>query len=216
MQYTEAVEDYIKTIFSLGGPEGKVNTGVLAEKLNVQQASVTGMLKKLAALDLVDYQPYYGVSLTASGKDIALEIVRHHRLIETYLAKALGVPWDQLHHEAEKWEHVLSEELEQRMDAMLGYPKYDPHGAPIPTASLDLEERKIHCLWDAEPGTHTVAQVDDEDPALLRYVGELGLYPETEFTLISRNPFDGPLTLELGLGIRTVGQKVAAAIWLYS
>src|SRR3990172_692831 len=129
---TQAVEDYLKAIYELQAGQKQVSTTALSERLAVAPASVTGMVKKLAALKLVDHQPYQGVTLKPAGEKIALEVVRHHRLVESYLSEALGVPWDQVHAEADKWEHVLSEDMEDRIDALLGHPTTDPHGAPIP------------------------------------------------------------------------------------
>src|SRR5437867_7774832 len=130
--HTESVQNYLKTIYELQHEQGRVATTLLADRLGVAPASVTGMIKKLAGMHLVTHEPYQGVVLTEAGERIALEVIRHHRLIERYLAEALGVPWDEVHEEAEKWEHVLSEEMEERIDAMLGHPTTDPHGTPIP------------------------------------------------------------------------------------
>src|SRR5918912_2318913 len=135
---TQAVEDYLKTIYEIQREQGKVATTVLAERLGIAPASVTGMVKKLAGLHLVAHEPYQGVVLTEAGEKIALEVIRHHRLIERYLAEALAVPWDKVHEEAEKWEHVLSEDMEDRIDALLGHPTTDPHGAPIPARNGTL------------------------------------------------------------------------------
>ncbi|HEX8386359.1 MAG TPA: metal-dependent transcriptional regulator [Rubricoccaceae bacterium] len=184
--HTQAVEDYLKAVYDLGvGPEpGRVTTSALAERLGVAAASVTGMVKKLAAGGLVEHVPYGGVVLTDAGRRIAVETIRHHRLVETYLHAALGVPWDRLHDEAEAWEHVLSEDLEARIDAALGFPTVDPHGAPIPTPDLVLPERDALPLARLDAGqTATVAEVSDHDAGLLRHVGEAGLYPGTRFAV---------------------------------
>ncbi|WP_412060232.1 metal-dependent transcriptional regulator [Rubrivirga sp. IMCC45206] len=179
-----AVEDYLKAIYALGRSGDAVPTSALAERLGVAPASVTGMLKKLAASGLVAHEKYQGATLTEAGRLVAVETIRHHRLVETYLHRALGVPWDQLHAEAEALEHVLSEDLEARMDAALGHPTHDPHGSPIPTPDLVLSERDLLPLARLDPGlTATVARVSDHDPALLRAVGAAGLYPGTRFRL---------------------------------
>ncbi|MEM0962672.1 MAG: metal-dependent transcriptional regulator [Bacteroidota bacterium] len=179
-----AAEDYLKTIYALGRTGEAVSTSALAERLGVAPASVTGMLKKLAASGLVAHEKYQGARLTDPGRLVAVETIRHHRLIETYLHQALGVPWDRLHDEAEAWEHVLSEDLEARMDAALGHPTHDPHGDPIPTPELELDERDLLPLARLDAGqTATVARVSDHDAALLRDIGAAGLYPGTRFRL---------------------------------
>ena len=177
---TRAIEDYLKAIYTLARSGDAVATGALAERLDVSPASATGMVKKLAALRLVEHAPYAGARLTEAGRRIAVETIRHHRLVETYLHQALGVPWDRLHAEAEAWEHVLSEDLEARMDAALGHPTTDPHGAPIPTPDLVLEEPRLVPLAGLPAGTETVVvRVSDADAARLRLLGAAGLYPGT-------------------------------------
>ena len=181
-----AVEDYLKTIYALARTGEAATTSALAERLEVAPASVTGMLKKLALAGLVVHEKYQGAHLTEAGRLVAVETIRHHRLVETYLHQALGVPWDRLHDEAEAWEHVLSEDLESRMDAALGHPTHDPHGDPIPTPDLVLDERDLLPLARLEPGSRaTVARVSDHDSALLREVGDAGLYPGTRLRLES-------------------------------
>ncbi|MBI3943451.1 MAG: metal-dependent transcriptional regulator [Chloroflexi bacterium] len=212
---TQAVEDYLKAIYELQSVEGKVATTTLAEHLNVAPASVTGMVKKLASMHLVAHEPYQGVSLTDAGLKIALEVIRHHRLIELYLAEALRVPWDQVHEEADKWEHVLSEEMEDRIDAMLGHPTTDPHGAPIPTRSGVIVRPSGERLADMEPGQKaTIAEVSDHDPALLRYLGGLGLYPQIELSVVDSAPFDGPITVRIGKTEHALGREVAGYIYV--
>lgn len=213
--HTKAVEDYLKTIYDLSRVEAAVTTSALAERLDVTAASVTGMVKKLAGMNLVTHEPYRGVALTHAGERIALEVIRHHRLIETYLHEALGVPWDRVHAEAERIEHVLSEDLEARMDAALGHPTVDPHGAPIPTRDLEIAESDAVPLAGMEAGEHgTVAEVSDHDADLLRYVGDLGLYPHTPVDVLAVAPFDGPLTVRVGDAERTVGRKAAQYIFV--
>jgi DtxR family Mn-dependent transcriptional regulator len=190
-----------------------VATTVLAERLSISPATVTGMIKKLASLRLVSYQPYQGVVLTEAGAKIALEVIRHHRLIELFLAEALGVPWDQVHAEAHRIEHVLSEDLENRIDAMLGHPTTDPHGAPIPTRDGTVDEPASVQLIEVEPGhTAVVAEVSDHDSAMLRYLGELGIYPNVQVSLISVAPFDGPLTIRIGETEHALGRELARHI----
>jgi DtxR family Mn-dependent transcriptional regulator len=208
--HTQAVEDYLKTIYELQQIKGKVATMALAKQLDVRPASVTGMVKKLADLNLVIYEPYKGVVLTASGEKIALEVIRHHRLIERYLAEALGVPWDQVDAEAEKWEHILSDDMEDRIDAYLGHPETDPHGAPIPTPDGHLPPPTGLPLSDLEPGQRAlVKEVSDHDPELLRYLGELGLFPDVEVTVTEVAPFGGPVTVRINDRTHALGRKVA-------
>jgi DtxR family Mn-dependent transcriptional regulator len=211
--YTQSIEDYLKTIYKLQQEQGKVATTVLAERLGVVPASATGMIKKLAGMHLVIYEPYQGVVLTEAGQKIALEVLRHHRLIELFLAEALGVPWDQVHEEAHKIEHVLSEDLEDRMDAMLGYPTTDPHGAPIPTRDGTVNQPDCVRLPNLKPGqSAVVAEVSDHDPALLRYLGELGLYPKAEVSVIAVAPFEGPLTIRVGETEHAIGREAASHV----
>lgn len=210
---SQSMEDYLKAIFQLGKLETQVSTSALADYLKVAPASVTNMCKKLAELHLVDYEPYRGVTFTPAGKKIVLEIVRHHRLIELYLAEALGVPWDRVHEEAEKLEHVISEDLEERMAAVLGDPKFDPHGAPIPSRSGHVHEHDSGRLVDMETGDRLiVVEVDDRDPELLRYLGQLGIYPGTKITILVRAPFNGPLTLTSGGNEYSLGYQAAELI----
>ncbi len=218
---TQAVEDYLKAIHEVARTEERVTTTALAERLRVAPASVTGMVKKLAEMNLVAHEPYRGVALTDAGRRIAVETIRHHRLVETYLHEALGVPWDRLHEEAEKWEHVLSEDLEARMDAALGHPAFDPHGAPIPTVALERDDPDWPPLARLTEGQRAVvAEVSDDDAALLRYVGGLGLYPGTAFVVVAGAPYaDGPLTVRLLDGPsagaeHAVGERAAAHVFV--
>ena len=197
-----AVEDYLKAVYQLGRDGDPVRTSALAEHLDVAPASATGMLKKLAEAGLVVHETYQGARLTEPGRLVAVETIRHHRLVETYLHQALGVPWDQLHHEAEAWEHVLSEDLEARMDAALGHPTHDPHGAPIPTPDLELDEEDLLPLARLDAGQEaTVARVSDHDGALLRAVADAGLFPGVRFRLDATDD-DGAVTVRLLSGDR--------------
>ena len=219
--HTSAVEDYLKAVYEVGRTEEKVTTSALAERLEVSPASVTGMIKKLAEMKLVTHERYHGVALTKAGRRTAIEVIRHHRLVETYLHETLGVPWDQVHAEAEKWEHVLSEDLEARMDEALGHPTNDPHGAPIPTPTLELVEPDWPPLARVEAGKKVVvAEVSDDDPELLRYVGGLGLYPGATLEVVSTAPYtDGPVTVRLLDGDQrgaehSVGHRAAAHLFV--
>jgi DtxR family Mn-dependent transcriptional regulator len=210
---TQAVEDYLKAIYELQRHEGRVSTTSLANRMGVTAASTTGMIKKLAKLKLVTYKPYQGVELTRAGESIALEVIRHHRLIEQYLAQALGVPWDQVDAEAEKWEHVLSDDLETRIDAFLGYPKRDPHGSPIPSLEGHLPPSSEIRLSELDPGQSAfISEVSDHDPEMLRYLGDLGLFPEVEVTVLEVAPFDGPLTIRVDGQEHALGREVAQYI----
>jgi DtxR family transcriptional regulator, Mn-dependent transcriptional regulator len=214
---SQAVEDYLKTIYDLERGGQVVSTSGLAERLAVAPASASGMLKKLAGLNLVHHEPYRGVRLTDAGRRMALEVIRHHRLIELYLHEALGVPWDEVHAEAEKMEHVLSENLEARIDALLGYPDTDPHGAPIPSADLEVEHPTTVPLAEVAAGHRCViVEVDDFDPALLRYAGELGLYPQTPIEVLAVAPIKGPLTVRVDDQEKVVGRQAARQIFVSS
>lgn len=212
---TQAVEDYLKVIYDLGRGGGAVTTSAIAGRLEVAPATVTGMVKKLAALKLVSHEHYHGVVLTDGGRKIALEIIRHHRLVERYLFEAMGVPWDQVHAEAERWEHVLSEEMEERMDEILGSPTTDPHGSPIPSRDLEMVETDHFMLADMVEGQSAqVAEVGDEDAAMLRYFAELGLFPQASVEVLAVAPFDGPLTLRVGESECSIGRSAAQHVFV--
>jgi DtxR family Mn-dependent transcriptional regulator len=211
----EAIEDYLKAIYAIQREKGKVATTILAGRLRIQPASVTAMIKKLSEMNLVTYERYQGVKLTASGKKIALEIIRHHRLVELFLAEALGVSWDKVHQEAEKWEHFLSDELEERIDALLGYPTHDPHGAPIPDRNGKVEKRSTLLLADLKPAqSAVVVEVSDHDPELLRYLGTMGLYPKVKFEVLEVAPFEGPVKIEIQRNEYILGNKIARQIFV--
>lgn len=198
---SHTVEDYLKAIYELQEDAGKVSTNALAEKLGVSPASVTGMVKKLAEDHprLVDYEKHHGVTLTPAGRKIALEIIRHHRLIELYLQQALGYSWDQVDAEAEKLEHVISEDFEDRIAAVLGNPERDPHGDPIPTKDGAIANPSGQPLTNLAAGQKArVARVRDDDPALLRYLAELGIIPDAMVVIADKSPFDGPLHVRVG------------------
>jgi len=210
-----AIEDYIKAIYQLNRGQGPVTTTALAEHLRVAPASVTGMLRKLADRKLVEYERYRGVSLTPEGEQIALRVVRYHRLSERYLAEVLGLTWDLVHAEADKWEHILSETVASRMDAAMGHPSTDPHGEPIPRADGAIAERDERRLSTLAAGqAAVVCRVDAHDPALLRYLGSLGIYPETELAVVDVAPFDGPVTVEVGGQRHALGRQVAGHIFV--
>ena len=208
--HSPAIEDYLKTIYELQCTEGPVGTKLLAEGMGVTPASVTGMIKKLAEMKLAVHEPYQGVRLTKAGQKIALEVLRHHRLIERFLAEALGVPWDRVHEEAHKIEHVISEDLEERMDAMLGHPTTDPHGSPIPRPDGTIDESANTRLAELKTGqSAVVAEVSDHDSTLLRYLGDLGLYPDTAVSVMAVAPLDGLMTVRVGNKQHALSHAVA-------
>jgi DtxR family transcriptional regulator, Mn-dependent transcriptional regulator len=209
---SESAQDYLKAIWKLERA-GDMSTTALAESLGVTPASATAMLKKLATLGLVVHERYRGATLTPAGERMALEVVRHHRLLELYLMQALGLSWDQVHEEAEKLEHHLSDELEARIDQALGFPTRDPHGDPIPSPELLLARDELTCLSDLDAGSMTVIRrVPDSDPELLRYLGTLGLVPAEEVTVVEQAPFDGPVTVEVRGSRHAIGRSLAAQI----
>ena len=210
---SESAQDYLKAIWKLQAAHGEATTSALAGELDVSPASATAMLKKLDKLGLVQHEPYHGAQLTPAGERVALEVIRHHRLLELYLKEALGLSWDQVHAEAERLEHYLSDEGEARIDAALGYPTRDPHGDPIPTAELVLETGERRTLVDIAAGDEAVIRrVPDSDPELLRYLADLGLVPECPVVMIEQAPFEGPVTLEIDGRMHSIGRSVAARI----
>jgi len=213
---SEAIEDYAKAIYALqrraAGVDG-VSTNDLAERLGVTPASVSAMLKKLADRGLAVHERYKGVVLTPDGERVALEVLRHHRLLELYLAEHLGVPWDRVHEEAEALEHVISEDLEARIAAKLGNPTHDPHGDPIPDADLVMEEGSTLRLAELEPGVRgRFVRISDSDPAMLRYLSERGVRLGDALEVVERQPFGGPLTVRFGADEHVLGGGLAAAM----
>ena len=211
---SSAIEDYAKAIYALEERAGdSVSTNSLAQRLGVTAASASGMVKRLGELGLVEHKPYHGVSLTEPGRRVALEVIRHHRLLELYLVESLGVPWDRVHEEAEVLEHVLSEELEELIAAKLGDPTHDPHGDPIPTRELTIEETRtvsMQALGAGEGGTFT--RVSDSDSEMLRYLAERGIAPGARFEVIEKQPFDGPLFVRFGDDVHVLGGSLARAM----
>ena len=211
---SQAVQDYAKAIYALELREGEaVSTNALAGRLGVTAASASGMVKRLDELGLVEHQPYRGVSLTENGRRVALEVMRHHRLLELYLVKSLGVPWDRVHREAEVLEHVLSEELEELIAAKLGDPTHDPHGDPIPTRDLTIEEGSTVSLQTLEVGDRgTFTRVSDSDPEMLRFLAECGIAPGDRLEVVEKQPFDGPLFVRFGDHVHVLGGALAQAM----
>lgn len=210
---SESMEKYLKVIFGILEQEERASTTVIARRLEVAPASVTAMIKKLQRRRLVTYRPYRGVRLTRAGERTALEIVRHHRLLELYLSEALGVPWDRVHDEAEKLEHVLSEDLENRMADALGDPVFDPHGAPIPSRDGKIRRIETRSLSSVESGAEVeVVEVTDSDPGLLRYLGEREMYPGAIFRITDVGAFHGPLVIEKKGRELVLGRRAAEKI----
>jgi DtxR family Mn-dependent transcriptional regulator len=208
------VQDYSKAIFVLEAREdGPVATTALAERLGITAGSVSTMLKRLDELGLVTHMPYRGVTLTAEGRRVALEVIRHHRLLELFLSEMLGMPWDRVHAEAEVLEHVLSDELEELIADKLGDPTLDPHGDPIPSAQFELVEPATRSLESLEPGDRGVfARVSDSDPEMLRYLSDSGISPGDRFEVRDRQPFGGPLIVRFGEREHALGGRLAAAM----
>jgi DtxR family Mn-dependent transcriptional regulator len=211
---SEAIQDYAKAIYALEQRNGDaVTTNALAERLGVTPPSASSMVKKLDELGFVTHVPYKGVHLTARGKNVALEVLRHHRLLELYLAESLGVPWDRVHDEAEVLEHVLSEELEELIAAKLGNPTHDPHGDPIPSRELRISEEKTESLSSLETGARGVfVRISDSDPAMLRYLAERGITPGDSFEVVEKQPFGGPLSTRFGEQVHVLGGALASAM----
>lgn len=214
---TRSTEDYLKAIYSLGTSGEAVQTSAIAEVLSVAPASVSGMLKRLAEQDLLEHVPYRGVQLTARGRRAALRMVRRHRILEAYLTEKLGYDWDSVHDEAERLEHAVSDELIDRMARALGDPRYDPHGAPIPTTEGEIEEPDHVPLTELPVGTRgEFRNVSDKDPERLRYIASLGLKVGSRFEVVELQPFRGPVTIRLTAegetGRQVIGYELAQSL----
>jgi DtxR family Mn-dependent transcriptional regulator len=209
-----AVEDYAKAVYALETrTDEPVGTNAIADRLGVTPGSASAMLAKLEEVGLVTRERYHGVRLTEAGRRIALEVLRHHRLLELYLSETLGMSWDRVHAEAEVLEHVLSDELEEAIAQKLGDPTYDPHGDPIPTRDLEVEERPTAPLDTLEPGTRALfVRVSDSDPEMLRWLGARGIVPGAELEVVERLPFGGPLVARFGDADHALGAQLAAAM----
>src|SRR5688572_18413166 len=211
---TRSVEDYLKSVFHLTSQGGFATTSGIAEMLEVAPPSVSGMMKRLSETGLIEHVPYRGVQLTPQGRRAALQMIRRHRILESYLTSKLGYDWGDVHVEAERLEHAVSDALIDRMADALGSPRYDPHGAPIPTAAGEIEEAEFITLAAARVGASVVLrQVADEKPERLRYLAEQGLTPGARLLVVERQPFNGPTTVRLGMENRVVGQELAGLLW---
>jgi DtxR family Mn-dependent transcriptional regulator len=209
-----AAQDYVKAVYVLESrTAGSVSTNALAERLSVSPASASAMVRKLADAGMLEHTRYHGVRLTGRGRRVALEVVRHHRLLETFLVQELGMPWEEVHDEAEVLEHVLSEALEERIAEKLGHPDRDPHGDPIPSAEFELSEQPTRPLEGLAPGDRgQFVRVSDSDPAMLSYLADQGIAPGDPFEVLDRQPFGGPLIVRFGARRHTIGGGLAQSM----
>ena len=211
-----SVEDYLKTIYLLSERGAAANTSDIAVELALSPAAVTGMVKRLADAGYVEHEPYRGALLTPTGRAAALAVMRRHRILETYLAEMLRYDWASVHEEAERLEHAASDALIERMAEALGQPRYDPHGAPIPTRDGEIESPPYLSLAEVEVGVRvTLRQVGDDDPERLRYLESMGLVPATALVVTDRQPFGGPITVRVGGPggpERAIGLELAATL----
>ena len=215
MRLSQALEDYLKVIYVLDADGEKATTTAIAQALDVSNASVTNMLKKLAGMNLIVHESYKGAELSPAGKKIALEILRHHRLLELYLKEVMGYSWDEVHEEAEKLEHHISEQFEDRIAELLNHPTHDPHGDPIPSKDGVMPKKATLALHDGELNTlYMVGRVKDQNPELLRYLEKLGVLPGVELTIIEKAPFDGPIAISLAGQSLSIGFAIAQDIFL--
>jgi len=212
---TAAVEDYAKAIYKLQTEDESVSTSALSERMGTTAAAVTKMLKHLAEMNLVAYTPYHGVRLTPAGAQIALEMIRHHRLLELYLAQAMGYSWDKVDAEAEQLEHVISEDFEARIDALLGHPAACPHGDPIPSLDGTLRETRLATLGESAVGdTVVIARVRDSDAGVLRALSDRRMLLQTPVRIVNREACDGLLTVRVGNQEHVIGPSLAASVFV--
>jgi DtxR family Mn-dependent transcriptional regulator len=214
---TISIQDYLKTIYELTESGDSASTNALAQKMKISAPSVTGMIKKLATSKpaLVEYQKHQGVTLTKEGKRAALEVIRHHRLLEAWLVQTLGYSWDEVHEEAERLEHVISEDFERRIAAAMGHPTRDPHGELIPTEDLKMPVDESTPLSALRPGQGGIVQcVKAADTALLRHLESLGLVPDAEIKVREYSPFDHNLTVKIGRKTTVLGLRITNKIFV--
>ncbi|MCX6381367.1 MAG: metal-dependent transcriptional regulator [Armatimonadetes bacterium] len=215
--FSPSVEDYVKVIYKLQQSGESVSTNAVSRRMKTTPAAASKMFKVLADMKLIEHTPYYGAKLTLPGEKVALEVIRHHRLLELYLHQALGYGWDEVDAEAEKLEHHISEEFEDRIDQMLDYPKLDPHGDPIPTREGTIEPLRGTSLVDSEAGeTVTVLRVQDDDPSALRFLAKMGVRLNGQIRVVDKQPFNGPLTLQIAESEHTLGRELAGQIFVES
>ncbi|HKY96304.1 MAG TPA: metal-dependent transcriptional regulator [Gemmatimonadaceae bacterium] len=210
---TGPVEDYLKTIYEIGRGTVSVATNDIAQRLAIAPASVSGMVRRLAEQGLLSYERYRGVTLTEQGRRAALRTIRRHRVIESYLSIALNYPWDRVHDEAERLEHAASDELVDRMAEAIGEPVVDPHGAPIPSREGLMDETEYVSLGELSAGYGArVVRVSDDDPEMLRYLAELAIVPGAEVIVISRAPYQGPISLRISGHLLAIGPQLASQV----
>ncbi|MBO6622818.1 MAG: metal-dependent transcriptional regulator [Balneola sp.] len=215
MSISQSVEDYLKAIYLLEIDGVVATTNNIAESLSVSSASVTNMFKKLAKLQLINHKSYRGAELTKAGEKIALEVIRHHRLLELYLKEMMGYSWDQVHDEAEKLEHHISEQFEDKIAELLNDPTHDPHGDPIPSKEGVVPEMASLAITDAEENeSYIIGRVRDQDPELLRFLEKSGIIPGVKVTILEKTPFDGPVKIKLEDKETTIGNSVAKDVFL--
>ncbi|MFY0696635.1 MAG: metal-dependent transcriptional regulator [Balneola sp.] len=215
MSLSQSVEDYLKAIYLLEIDGVVATTNNIAESLSVSSASVTNMLKKLAKLQLINHKSYRGAELTKAGEKIALEVIRHHRLLELYLKEMMGYSWDQVHDEAEKLEHHISEQFEDKIAELLNDPTHDPHGDPIPSKEGVVPEMASLAITDADENeSYIIGRVRDQDPELLRFLEKSGIIPGVKVTILEKTPFDGPVKIKLEDKETTIGNSVAKDVFL--
>jgi len=213
MALSEKMRDYLKAIHSLRVAEERVAVSEVADHLGVAVASVSNMVKRLAELDLVRHTPYKGIDLTEAGEQEALRLIRAHRLIELFLTEVVGLQWDEVHDEAERLEHAVSDRLVERIAELLGHPTVDPHGDPIPTEEGLVDEEALPDLTELEVGQRAeIRRVTAQDPAMLQYLSSVGLTPDKTITVMDKGPFEGPLTLLIDGAQHVIGWKVALEV----
>lgn len=215
MSISQSVEDYLKVIYLLQSEGDGATTTNIAEALSVSSASVTNMLKRLANLKLITHKSYQGATLTEAGRKIALEVLRHHRLLELYLKEMMGYSWDEVHDEAEKLEHHISEQFEDRIAELLNHPTHDPHGDPIPSKDGVVPEKASLAITDAEENrSYIIGRVKDQDPELLRYLEKIGIIPGVKIRILDKAPFNGPIHLFIEEEEKTIGYTIAEQVYL--
>lgn len=214
MEPSESVQDYLKTVYSVAQSGQEVTTSAVAERLHVSPASVTAMIKKLTDRGLIKHERYQGMELTGTGRKLALEVIRHHRLLEAYLHEVMGMDWDRVHDEAEVLEHAISEDFEDRIAEMLGHPTHDPHGDPIPPKAGRHVEVLHAPLGSLDSGQATVERVSDRDPEALRYLAKLGIRPGSRITVEKQEPFGGPLWIRVGRKRHAIGPELAESVYV--
>ncbi len=215
MKSTPAVEDYLKSIYKLQQLLETVTTSDIAKGMKVSMASTSNMVKRLAREGMVSHAPYKGVRLTPKGEKFILKLVRRHRLLELFLTQVLKMDWDKVDAEAERLEHVISDELEQRIDDLLGRPETDPHGDPIPKSDGTLHKGFGKNLSTLKPGqTATISRVSDSNPEILRYLNQLGMVPKAGIEVVRREPFNGPTLIKVAGKQHHIGQEVADSVFV--